>query len=267
MWNRLVPWEAEKRVVGQKWRRLLCPKWIISASSTIPVPFQKIRKHANKVTRETKLEYVYYENQNVWAVVTTPIEILISVITIISENKYYCHHYCHPPLLFSSLLSSPSSLTSSSGSECWWKWGVLASLQYPHIPRCLPLCHHHQHIIIIIIDIITIIIISLTSFFAQVFVSQLVADQIKNLLNLSCQWWSLKMVASCQLQRPESQIICEESDIFWNTPKYPFWKLNAVMNLLFSLTKSQGKSDTGVGQQLQFLTSLASIFALQVWNF
>ena len=178
MWNRLVPWEAEKRVVGQKWRRLLCPKWIISASSTIPVPFQKIRKHANKVTRETKLEYVYYENQNVWAVVIIIIDILITVISIINVNHCYCHHYCHHHQVWRHHLAA-----SVGGNEEYWP---LCSI------RIFPDAFHPV-IIIIIIDVITIIIISLTSFFAQVFVSQLVADQIKNLLNLSCQCWSLKM--------------------------------------------------------------------------
>ena len=172
MWNRLVPWEAEKRVVGQKWRRLLCPKWIISASSTIPVPFQKIRKHANKVTRETKLEYVYYENQNVSAVVIIIIDILI-----INVNHCYCHHYCHHHQVWRHHLAA-----SVGGNEEYWP---LCSI------RIFPDAFHPVIIIIIlsyiIIDVITIIIISLTSFFVEVFVSQLVADQIKNLLNLFCQ--------------------------------------------------------------------------------
>ena len=162
MWNRLVPWEAEKRVVGQKWRRLLCPKWIISASSTIPVPFQKIRKHANKVTRETKLEYIYYENQNVWAVVITIIDIIINV------NHCYCHHYCHHHQVWRHHLAA-----SVGGNEEYWP---LCSI------RIFPDAFHPVIIIIIlsynIVDVITIIIISLTSFFVQVFVSQLVADQL-----------------------------------------------------------------------------------------
>ena len=168
MWNRLVPWEAEKRVVGQKWRRLLCPKWIISASSTIPVPFQKIRKHANKVTRETKLEYVYYENQNVCAVVIIIIDILISVIIIISLNHCYCHHHCHHHQVWRHHLAA-----SVGGNEEYWP---LCSI------RIFPDAFHPVIITIIssyiIIDVITIIIISLTSFFVQVFVSQLVADQL-----------------------------------------------------------------------------------------
>ena len=168
MWNRLVPWEAEKRVVGQKWRRLLCPKWIISASSTIPVPFQKIRKHANKVTRETKLEYVYYENQNVWAVVIKIIDILISVIIIISVNNCYCQHYCHHHQVWRHHLAA-----SVGGNEEYWP---LCSI------RIFPDAFHSVIIIIllsyIIIDVISLIIISLTSFFVQVFVSPQVADQV-----------------------------------------------------------------------------------------
>ena len=167
----------------------------------------------------------------------------------------------------SSLLSSPSSLTSSSGSECWWKWGVLASLQYPHIPRCLPLCHHHHHIIIYhhrcnhrhhhISHLILCSSVCIP-------VSRWSADPIKNLLNLSCQCWSSRWwpIANCKAKL--NRIANYLWWVLWNNH---FWKLNAVMNWLFSLTKSQGKNDTRVGQQLQFLTSLASIFALQVWNF
>ena len=136
----------------------------------------------------------------------------------------------------------PSTLSSSSSSS-----------YYHNHQRCN---HHHHHISHLILCSSVCIPVSRWSDkkSPKSFLSMLKPQDGGKLPVAETNW-------------PESQIICEESE-FWNTPIYPFWKLNAVMNWLFSLTKSQGKSDTRVGQQLQFGINLciASLELLDGWH-